>query len=229
MRSATLLSAATLLVVLGFTPVQAQAPGEAPGGPAIAAPETGGLGGGPDLGKSGAMKDGGAPGLTGESADRPNPGAQGKAGADPKAGGKAGAKAEGDIDADAKAESEIETGGQVKRGAKAEGDIDADAKAGAAAEGKASGKKSAKLQSEDVSKVKTYFRSHKPRAKAVSKTEVSVSIGVGIPTGIVLYDLPPDVIVVAGACPIKYFVWGDDIVLVDSCTREVVEIIVGVA
>jgi hypothetical protein len=32
-----------------------------------------------------------------------------------------------------------------------------------------------------------------------------------------------------GACPIKYFVWGDDIVLVDSCTREVVEIIVGVA
>jgi hypothetical protein len=38
-----------------------------------------------------------------------------------------------------------------------------------------------------------------------------------------------DVIVVSGACPIKYFVWGDDIVLVDSCTREVVEIIVGVA
>jgi hypothetical protein len=37
------------------------------------------------------------------------------------------------------------------------------------------------------------------------------------------------VIVVSGACPIKYFVWGEDIVLVDSCTREVVEIIVGVA
>jgi len=33
----------------------------------------------------------------------------------------------------------------------------------------------------------------------------------------------------SGACPIKYFVWDDDIVLVDSCTREVVEIISGVA
>jgi hypothetical protein len=62
-----------------------------------------------------------------------------------------------------------------------------------------------------------------------TRPKVSVSIGVALPAAIVLYDLPPDVIVVGGPCPIKYFVWGDDIVLVDSCTREVVEIIVGVA
>jgi hypothetical protein len=56
-----------------------------------------------------------------------------------------------------------------------------------------------------------------------------VSIGIGIPASIALYDLPPDLVVVAGACPVDFFVWGDDIVLVDSCTREVVEIIPDVA
>jgi hypothetical protein len=65
--------------------------------------------------------------------------------------------------------------------------------------------------------------------KSVEKTEVNVSIGIAIPGPIALYNLPPDVIVVSSACPIKYFVWGDDVVLVDSCSREVVEIIVGVA
>jgi hypothetical protein len=47
-----------------------------------------------------------------------------------------------------------------------------------------------------------------------------------VPTAIVLYDLPPDIIVVKGGCTIKYFVWGEDVVLVDSCSRRVVEIIV---
>ena len=46
---------------------------------------------------------------------------------------------------------------------------------------------------------------------------------------IALYPLPPDVIVVAGGCPIKYFVWADDIVLVDSCSHEVIDIIPGAA
>jgi hypothetical protein len=36
-------------------------------------------------------------------------------------------------------------------------------------------------------------------------------------------------VVVIGSCPLEYFVWGEDIVLVDSCSREVVEIIVGAA
>jgi hypothetical protein len=95
---------------------------------------------------------------------------------------------------------------------------------GEAAEGKAG--TSVKLSSEQVSKVKTHFGEHKPNVKAVSKTEVSVSVGIAIPATVILYDLPPDIIVVEGGCPIKYFLWGDDIVLVDSCTRAVVEIIV---
>lgn len=89
--------------------------------------------------------------------------------------------------------------------------------------------KSVRLESNDVSKVRTYFSQHRPSAQRIDRNQVSVSIGVGLPSAIVLYELPPDVIVVSGACPIKYFVWEDDIVLVDSCTREVVEIISGVA
>jgi hypothetical protein len=87
--------------------------------------------------------------------------------------------------------------------------------------------KSARVDREQVDKARTYFRQNKPSVKSVDRTEISVSIGATLPSGIVLYDAP-DVIVVSGACPIKYFVWGDDVVLVDSCTREVVEIIVGV-
>jgi hypothetical protein len=114
-----------------------------------------------------------------------------------------------------------------KTGATTEG------KTGRTSEGKAetqgSSGKSAKLESQQVSKVKSYFAEHKPSVQRIDKGRVSVSIGVALPTAVALYDLPPDVIVVSGACPIKYFVWGDDIVLVDSCTRHVVEIIPGVA
>ena len=81
----------------------------------------------------------------------------------------------------------------------------------------------------DRSKVQTYFSKHKPSVKRVERSADSVSIGVAIPASIALYPLPPDVIVVAGGCPIKYFVWADDIVLVDSCSHEVVDIIPGAA
>jgi hypothetical protein len=111
-----------------------------------------------------------------------------------------------------------------KTGATTEG------KPGTTAEGKAGTEgKSVKLQSQDVSKVKSYFSEHKPSVQRIEKSRVSVSIGVALPATVVLYDLPPDVIVVHGACPIRYFLWGDDVVLVDSCTRHVVEIIPGVA
>jgi hypothetical protein len=89
--------------------------------------------------------------------------------------------------------------------------------------------KSARLESHDVSKVRTYFSQHRPNAQRIDRNQIAVHIGVGIPSAIVLYDLPPDVVVVSGSCPIKYFVWEADIVLVDSCTHEVVEIIPGVA
>jgi hypothetical protein len=121
------------------------------------------------------------------------------------------------------AESQPDTKGSMpedrKSGAAAEGKDDAKAKAG----------KSVRLESKDVSKVKSHFSQNKPNAKRVDKDDVSVSIGIGLPPAIVLYDLPAGVIVVSGPCPVQYFVWGDDIVLVDSCTREVVEIIAGVA
>jgi hypothetical protein len=197
---------------------------------------------GPGGPPAGAMQDGqgAAGGLTGPKGSQPPISAEdegkpeGKAGAKAEGGvdtkGKAGAKAEGDVDTKGKAEGkgDLETGGKP---GKAAGDADAEGKAGPTAEDQKPGKagKSVRLESQQVSKVKTYFSEHRPSAKAIDKTEVSVSIGVALPGTIALYDLPPDVIVVSGACPIKYFVWGDDVVLVDSCTREVVEIIVGVA
>jgi hypothetical protein len=114
-----------------------------------------------------------------------------------------------------------------KTGATTEG------KTGTTSEGKAetqgSTGKSVKLESQQVSKVKSYFTEHKPSVQRIEKSRVSVSIGVALPGTVALYDLPPDVIVVHGACPIRYFLWGDDVVLVDSCTRHVVEIIPGVA
>jgi hypothetical protein len=88
--------------------------------------------------------------------------------------------------------------------------------------------KSAKLDNEQVSKVKTYFSEHKVSAPRIEKERVSVSIGVALPGTITLYDLPPNVIEIRGSCPIKYFAWGDDLVLVDACSREVVDIIPGV-
>jgi hypothetical protein len=244
MKIATVLSAATLVVALGLAGAYAQSPGSetGPGGPPAAAPsgDAGGPGGEPDLGSDmgpagpgpGAMQDDqGGPGLAGPKGDQPPMSAEGEG----KAKGKAGTKAEGDVESEgdvgtqAEDKGDVESGG--KAGTKAEGDIESEGKAGATAEGQKPGKagKSVRLESQQVSKVKTYFSEHKPSVKAIDKTEVSVSIGVALPGAIVLYDLPPDVIVVSGACPIKYFVWGDDIVLVDSCTREVVEIIVGVA
>jgi hypothetical protein len=75
--------------------------------------------------------------------------------------------------------------------------------------------------------VKTYFAEHRPSVQRIEKSKVSVSIGVALPSTVV--PLPPDIIVVEGTCPVKYFVWGDDVVLVDSCTRHVLEIIGGIA
>ena len=139
----------------------------------------------------------------------------------------------GSKDAKAGDKSEGQGGNTAEGKSGTEEDASGKSKAGATAEGKGDRQdrpgKSVRLESKDVSKVRTYFSQHRPSAQRIDRNQVSVSIGVGIPSAIVLYELPPDVIVVTGACPIKYFVWEDDIVLVDSCTREVVEIISGVA
>ena len=94
---------------------------------------------------------------------------------------------------------------------------------------KGAGGATTKVEPQQIQKVKTYFTAHKPDVKRVDRSAVSVSIGIALPTFIVLYPLPPDVVVVIGSCPLEYFVWDEDIVLVDSCSREVVEIIVGAA
>ena len=39
-----------------------------------------------------------------------------------------------------------------------------------------------------------------------------------------LYPLPAGVVVVAD-CPLQFFLWGNDVVIVDSCSREVVDIV----
>ena len=60
--------------------------------------------------------------------------------------------------------------------------------------------------------------------KRVDRDRVSVSIGVAIAGEIALYPLPAGVVVVAD-CPLKFFLWGNDVVIVDSCSREVVDIV----
>ena len=48
------------------------------------------------------------------------------------------------------------------------------------------------------------------------------------PGSIALYPLPAGIVVAARGCPMQYFLWGDDLVVVDSCSREVVDIVPGV-
>jgi len=85
--------------------------------------------------------------------------------------------------------------------------------------------KHAKFEAGDKQKVRSYFGHHKPNVTRVDRDRVNVSIGVGIPTGIELYPLPSGIVVAAGDCPLDYFLWGDDVVIVDSCSREVVDIV----
>jgi Protein of unknown function (DUF1236) len=236
-------SAFALAIALGLSvgPVQA---GEGDMAPGAATPKMDTPSAAPDVGTPGARPNAmeerpgqssaqpqGAPGKSVEGSEGNLP-AQGKSAQERK-------PSEGKMTEQQKANegastSEGKSGKMTegKPGAATEGKTGAttEGKPGTTAEGKAGTEgKSVKLQSQDVSKVKSYFSEHKPSVQRIEKSRVSVSIGVALPATVVLYDLPPDVIVVHGACPIKYFLWGDDVVLVDSCTRDVVEIIPGVA
>jgi len=239
-----LLGGASVVLAFCLSAAQAQAPegGMAPGGPPAA--EKGAPGGGAAGGPSGGTmeppgKPSGGPSATESSpgkdtgkaagkADQMGEGGAGKAAKDDKAGAEKPASATGAKDTTEKAGTAEK--GETKTEGKTEGKTGAttsEGKTGATADTKtgtsAEGGKKAKV---DANKVKTHFSQHRPNVKSVSKTEVSVSVGVALSSAIVLYDLPPDIIVVEGGCPIKYFLWGDDtIVLVDSCTREVVELI----
>jgi hypothetical protein len=238
-------SAFAIIIALGLSAGQAQA-AEGDMAPGASTPKMDSPSGAPDMGTPGAR-----PNATEERPGQSNAGPQGGPGksAEEKGSegnlpsqGKPAQKAkpsEGKMTDQPKAnegtaasegkggkmtEGQPGTAPEGRTGATTEG------KTGTTAEGKAeTSGKSTKLGTQEVSKVKSYFSEHKPSVQRIEKSRVSVSIGIALPATVVLYDLPPDVIVVSGACPIKYFLWGDDVVLVDSCTRHVVEIIRGVA
>jgi hypothetical protein len=234
-------SAFALAIALGlsFGPVQAA---EGDMGPGAATPKMDTPGAAPEMGTPGARPNAmeerlgqpsaqpqGAPGKSAEGSEGNLP-TQGKSAREGKP--SEGKMTEQQKSNEGASTSEGKSGKMTEGqpGAASEGRTGATEGKTGTAEGKGGTEgKSAKLQSQDVSKVKSYFSEHKPSVQRIEKSRVSVSIGVALPGTVVLYDLPPDVIVVHGACPIKYFLWGDDVVLVDSCTRHVVEIIPGVA
>jgi hypothetical protein len=225
----TLLGAAGVILAFGLTAAQAQdyGGGEAGGQPPAAGTDKGAGGPAAEGGKAGA--EAGAE-TAKPSAEAGKAEGQAKEMKEEKAGAsakdeKAGAEMK---DEKAGAEMKDEKAGAEMKDEKAGAEMK-DEKAGATAETKAGAEgegKAAKIDSQQIGKVKTYFSQNKPNVKVVAKSEVNVSIGILVPTAIVLYDLPPDIIVVEGPCTVKYFVWGEDVVLVDSCTRKVVEIIV---
>ena len=77
----------------------------------------------------------------------------------------------------------------------------------------------AKIDTNQKQKVRAYFSEHRPSAKRIDKSDVRVSIGIGIPAAIALAPLPPDIVVVAADCPLQYFLWGNDVVLVGFYAR----------
>jgi hypothetical protein len=239
-------SAAVLVLALGVSVALAQEPngGMTPGGPPAAGPNAGAApNGGQQRGESAPLPHQGATGQarpdTGGSAatggesgspkkQKENPTAQEQGGGMPSSREQEGKSAGKPSEHEGKAATtEGKTGSSREGKAAAEGKTGSGSAGRAEAEGK--GGTSTRLGSQQVSKVKSYFAEHRPSVQRIEKSQVSVSIGVVLPSTVVLYDLPPDIVVVEGTCPVKYFVWGDDIVLVDSCSRHVVEIIGGIA
>jgi hypothetical protein len=243
---AGLLSTAALFVALSLTPALAQggpdkdAPAASP--PAGGPPEAGAAGpqsAPAEAQEPGPSDQGVAPGKgdKGKSAEKPN-GATGKAAKESaKPEGKPAEQTEKPADEAGKPEEKAaeQPAGETKT--KDSADKPTQPKPGTAEStesktgdtAKGAGGATAKVEPQQIQKVKTYFTAHKPDVKRVDRNAVSVSIGIALPASIALYPLPPDVVVVIGSCPLEYFVWGEDIVLVDSCSREVVEIIVGAA
>ena len=237
-------SAAVLIVALAVSVALAQEPngGMTPSGPPSAGPNAAGTPNGGQLGgESAPLPNQGATGQerpdTGGSAatggesgsptkQKEKPTAQEQGGGIPSSPGQEGNSAGKPSEHEGKAATTEDKTGPSGGRAETEG------KSGKMGEGRAEaerkGGSSARLDSHQVSKVKSYFAEHRPSVQRIEKSQVSVSIGVVLPSTVVLYDLPPDIVVVEGACPVKYFVWGDDIVLVDSCSRHVVEIIGGI-
>jgi hypothetical protein len=186
-------------------------------------------------------QDGGKPGKAeGESAAPPSPGKTGerpdeKSDKAPKGAAKSGEdrdgksaergkdESAGDRDRDRPVDKSAE--GQRKDDkSSTRGDKDEAVRESKDAKDSKGDRKRAQFEPRDKEKVRTYFSQHKPNVKRVDRDRVSVSIGVAIPGTIDLYPLPAGVVVVAD-CPLEFFLWGNDVVIVDSCSREVVDIV----
>ena len=241
----TIGAAAALSLALGFgSSAFAQTAPDMPapdaGAPA-AAPSGGGESGAmpmPAPEEGGAMSRDGAPAAGAEAvpADRPagatrqdrvRPGAAG--------GDKAAAGADKKGDRAAESEKSGAAGDMKKDGDRAGAMKEDDAtKTGAADEAdkkgdRGEGKAAATIGAEQKSKITSYFKSNKPDVKVIDKSSVNITVGIAVPASIHLHPLPADVIVIAGDCSVLFFLWGPDLVLVDSCTRHVVDIIPGIA
>lgn len=232
-----LLGSAALVIVLGLAPASAQ----------VKMPDAGGGAQVQGGAEGGAQMQGGAQGQAGTQAQ-----GGGSANIQGQGGGKSaqgGAKIQGQgsaetggsagADTQAKGSAETQTKSQAQGQAKTEGQ--AQSKTEGSAEGKtqsqaktgsSSGSSETKTEitSKQKTEIKQYFTKNKVSVKSVEVSKVDVSIGVAVPSFVVLHPLPPAIVVSAPAdCPYHYFVWGDDIVIVESCNRTVVEIIVNIA
>ena len=211
-----LLAATASIFIMGAA--HAGGPGASPGGTSGDATDS--PAGAPTM--DGASSGGGGAPTAGSKT-------QGEAGPDSRPAGTAGTNGSAGGDSGTKAQrtspsaTEGSKDGAADNKAMEGSDADRSGTKDAATQGEK--RKSAGVDREQIDKARTYFRQNKPSVKAIERNDISVSIGLALPSSIVLYDAPPDIIVVSGGCPIKYFVWGDDVVLVDSCTREVIDII----
>jgi hypothetical protein len=228
-----LLSTASVGVALGLAlaPANAQTSGDQPP-PTTNQVEGGATGGAEIQGQGGGTRldaQGGA-GTTTEGAGTMTQGdlkTQGQGSAGTSGDGSAGIS--GGADGELKAQSGTKTDDTA--GATGESTAGAEGKAGA--EAKASSEGKIELNEEQKTEIKQYFTQNTTviqNAPKVERTAVSVSVGVAIPTHVRLVPLPAAIVVAAPSdCELMYFVWGSDVVIVDDCSRRVVEIIVNVA
>ncbi len=125
--------------------------------------------------------------------------------------GKAGMKAE---------EKRPETTGAVKENVEKSG---AAQKSTESTTGQGAAAGSAKLSTEQRSKITSIFRQHKV---APAKLDVSISVGTRIPTSVHFYPLPQEVVVIYPEWRgYDYILVGDQIVVVDPRTHEIVAIL----
>jgi hypothetical protein len=233
MIKSVLLSTASVGVAIGLAlaPANAQTSGDQP--PPITNQPEGGATGGAEIqgqgGGAGLNAQGGAGTMTqGELKPQGDLKTQG----DVKAQGDLKTQDQGSAGS-ASGELKAQSGAKMDDSAGATGESTAGAEGKAGADTKAGSEAKVELKQEQKTEIKQFFTENTTviqSAPKIERTAVSVSVGVAIPTHIELVPLPSAIVVdVPSDCELMYFVWGSDVVIVDDCSRTVVEIIVNVA